>query len=914
MSIKTQEQPNNTNGSSLNGTSKEDEPILTELKNRQQWVCWEYKYRDGKKTKIPINPHTGRYASSTNSDTWSTFEKAQDRFETSGVDGLGFVFSNDDRIAGVDLDNVRDPNTGKIERWAQDVIDALDSYTEVSPSGTGVHILQFGTLPADADTREDQESTLEAFSESEIEMYDSGRFFTMSFDHVDSTPTKLQERNDELQNVHTQYVADEENDTDAEKPTIEPTTKELDLSDQELIEKAKDSKNGHDFARLWNGDTSAYDGDHSRADMGLLSHLAFWTQKDATRMERLFEKSGLARDKWTDRVDYRERSIQKAIRNCTSVYEPESQDEEQEIQRTAAFSDLVTSNGCYCKYSTTRDGEQRLERVTTYTLEATAVLVNPVTESKKWDITVKPTSNVEDPYDVVVEPSIFNDLRSYKDEIQIGETTAYEGSPADLNDIRQIVAHQDVPRRIATTKIGLHGEELVTPNGVFTADGSDPAYRHVETGNAMDSKWDLDDLNDFDEEAVKRILEILPQTRDSERFIPILGWMYASVFTPHIREWEAEVPMVGVDADTGAGKTSIIGFLTSMMGLDGTPMSAQDTKFSLLKNLASTTSIPVWLDEYKPSDMSQYKLDQTQDLLRKVTRGGHETRGNADKTQEIYSLKAPVILSGEQAIQGAAEQRRMIRTQLKKAATESGSESAQAWAQLDGGSYQTTDGVQYCDGYDPHHHAKAYHQFVLTTDDVELEETWQECKTVIYELLSDHNISGINGIELVALTMVKWGMTIYSKFAYDMGADMHVIPQQHEIKQSLLYLAHQMGETNRTSHLEELMELVSDTARERKLVDGQHFAIIHAGKENEQLLLKLRATHQVVTEYVTTKGLTGYDLLNKSKDYRARFSDDDNYVVDMSKYHNDLNRSIALDIDALDDSIEDFSAESFYHS
>ena len=123
-----------------------------------------------------------------------------------------------------------------------------------------------------------------------------------------------------------------------------------------------------------------------------------------------------------------------------------------------------------------------------------------------------------------------------------------------------------------------------------------------------------------------------------------------------------------------------------------------------------------------------------------------------------------------------------------------------------------------------------------------------------------------------------------------------------------------MGETNRTSHLEELMELVSDTARERKLINGQHFAIIHAGKENEQLLLKLRATHQVVTEYVTTKGLTGYDLLNKSKDYRARFSDDDNYVVDMSKYHNDLNRCIALDIDALDDSIADFSAESFYHS
>jgi hypothetical protein len=74
------------------------------------------------------------------------------------------------------------------------------------------------------------------------------------------------------------------------------------------------------FCRLWNADTAGY-ASQSEADMALCCHLAFWTGKDASRMDSLFRQSGLYRDKW-ERQDYRERTIAKAIERTTETYNP----------------------------------------------------------------------------------------------------------------------------------------------------------------------------------------------------------------------------------------------------------------------------------------------------------------------------------------------------------------------------------------------------------------------------------------------------------------------------------------------------------------------------------------------------------------------------------------------------------------
>lgn len=141
--------------------------IPEELKRRPQWVNWKYAW-DGKKwTKHPYNPRIGRKASSTDLLTWSRFEEVLEAYEAGEYDGAGFVFCSGDPYVGVDLDGCVDPETGEVAVWAVQVIKGLDSYTELSPSGTGVHIIVTGRISCSG-------------RRGPVEMYSQDRFFTMT--------------------------------------------------------------------------------------------------------------------------------------------------------------------------------------------------------------------------------------------------------------------------------------------------------------------------------------------------------------------------------------------------------------------------------------------------------------------------------------------------------------------------------------------------------------------------------------------------------------------------------------------------------------------------------------------------------------------------------------------------------------
>jgi putative DNA primase/helicase len=97
----------------------------------------------GKHDKVPYTASTGRRASTTDPTTWTSFNDALAHLDT--FEGVGLVLGRE--LIGVDLDKCRDPETGYIEPWAQKIIARLDSYTEISPSGTGLKVLLRGTLP-----------------------------------------------------------------------------------------------------------------------------------------------------------------------------------------------------------------------------------------------------------------------------------------------------------------------------------------------------------------------------------------------------------------------------------------------------------------------------------------------------------------------------------------------------------------------------------------------------------------------------------------------------------------------------------------------------------------------------------------------------------------------------------------------
>lgn len=161
------------------------ETVPEGLRNRSQWVVWKLTQRDGqtKATKVPYNPRRANAkASTTNPDTWSTFRDAVSACRTGSFDGIGFVFSVDDPYVGIDLDGCRDPETGVIQSWARDIIDLLKSYTEISPSGTGVHILVQGGLPPGRRRR------------GHIEMYSEDCFFTITANQLPDCPMNIERR------------------------------------------------------------------------------------------------------------------------------------------------------------------------------------------------------------------------------------------------------------------------------------------------------------------------------------------------------------------------------------------------------------------------------------------------------------------------------------------------------------------------------------------------------------------------------------------------------------------------------------------------------------------------------------------------------------------------------------------------
>ncbi|MGH3085706.1 MAG: hypothetical protein ACRDSJ_00125 [Rubrobacteraceae bacterium] len=113
----------------------------------KQWVCWRSEERGGRKTKIPCSPRSGSRARCDDPATWGTFAEAREAVRERSCDGVGFVFTADDPFCGVDLDGCVDPASGKVEPWAKEIVDHLDSYTEVSPSGTGLHIIVHAKIP-----------------------------------------------------------------------------------------------------------------------------------------------------------------------------------------------------------------------------------------------------------------------------------------------------------------------------------------------------------------------------------------------------------------------------------------------------------------------------------------------------------------------------------------------------------------------------------------------------------------------------------------------------------------------------------------------------------------------------------------------------------------------------------------------
>lgn len=255
-----------------------------ELQRLNQWLGWRYEETDGgKPTKVPVNIRTGWPASVTDPQAWCPFDNAVTAATNGGLAGIGFVFTDHDEYCGIDLDTPHDPLTGESLLSPEDgarqqlIFQKMDSYSELSPSGRGLHIIVKAKVP-------------HGRKRQGVEVYSSGRFFTMTGNVYHNAP--IADRQELVQLLWSEMGAQAQPNYYAGDFTEH-------YPDQDIWDQAAKARNGDLFLRLWNGDTSGYFS-ASEADFALIDIIAFYT-KNRMQITRMFMASALGkRDKYAN--------------------------------------------------------------------------------------------------------------------------------------------------------------------------------------------------------------------------------------------------------------------------------------------------------------------------------------------------------------------------------------------------------------------------------------------------------------------------------------------------------------------------------------------------------------------------------------------------------------------------------------
>ncbi|MEZ5585234.1 MAG: hypothetical protein R3F37_23015, partial [Candidatus Competibacteraceae bacterium] len=296
--------------------------IPPELRERPQWVCWRYEQRGNKTTKAPINARSNgklTHAKSNDPTTWADLDTAlKTREHHPTLAGIGFCFSPSDGLTGIDLDHVIDPDTGEVSPETVEILEHFKgTYIEVSPSGTGLRLFCFGK-PKRSGKNVGKVKWLEVYA------HPSSRYLTVTGNHRPESAANVTEQQGALDWLHERFMVSKG------KPAspVDSKPSPISLDDAGLLEKARRAKNGTEFDRLWSGDISGHGGDHSAADQALCNLLAFWTDNDPERIDRLFRQSGLMRPKWDSKRGeagtYGAITIAKAINGTRETYHGQS--------------------------------------------------------------------------------------------------------------------------------------------------------------------------------------------------------------------------------------------------------------------------------------------------------------------------------------------------------------------------------------------------------------------------------------------------------------------------------------------------------------------------------------------------------------------------------------------------------------
>ena len=159
----------------------------------------------------------------------------------------------------------------------------------------------------------------------------------------------------------------------------------------------------------------------------------------------------------------------------------------------------------------------------------------------------------------------------------------------------------------------------------------------------------------------RKFYDLILKINDPQAIVPFIGWNFIAPVRGVIMDYKEKFPVLFVPGSMGSGKTSTAKLFMKLHGYKSPDVQSADMRrFPMLKALSSTNGIPVFIDEFKQSDMTDFSTNDIHRYIRKSFDGGVEPKGHSDQTTTDYHLYAPWVLIGEWSIKTPAERERMI--------------------------------------------------------------------------------------------------------------------------------------------------------------------------------------------------------------------------------------------------------------
>lgn len=628
-----------------------------ELAALRQWICWrlEPDPKGEKPRKVPYDPTTGRKASSTNPETWATLPEAM-RAQTKYLfTGVGFVFTEAGGIVGVDIDHclsrtvrtdsarcsgAAEPLQGcprpsslasqdlegdvTISEAAQAILDKYPSYTEISPSGAGLHIFYRGVMPGKGNKN----------SATGVEMYASARYFTMTGNRLEGTPEVIADGAQALPWIHENYIARKQ----VRKRKAKKAARRVVLTDEQVLEKARAAQNAEDFTALWEGRWQDKFASQSEADLALCCALAFWTGRDREQMDRLFRQSALFREKWdkvhhADGATYGEETLEQAIQRTEQVYSPGGE------------LGVFEANGRYM-----RERGENVYPLTNFVVHPLEMLV----AEEEAQMTCDAATMYGETFRLTFMTADFASAQKFKAVLNKRTISlSYMGSDGDLEVLKTYLAGLEWQVKRGVKALGLYERDgrwtYVDRSRAFAAGGEEVADM-VQMEKCASIETALPEHPPISAERLMELGAPLLSYNEPAKTVTVLAWCAGCFVKEMLRAAGVKYPHLFLIGEAGSGKsTTLERVILPIFGRSRVVAAPQVTGFTLMKDAASSNLFPQALDEFKPSKIEKNRLAALYNHFRDSYDGHEGVRGRADQTQATYALLAPLVVAGEES-------------------------------------------------------------------------------------------------------------------------------------------------------------------------------------------------------------------------------------------------------------------------